>query len=68
MMLEGTGIIKTRSNHSVDQTVDRLKQILEAKGVTLFVLVDHSGEAEKVGMKMPPTKLLIFGVLRRELP
>jgi uncharacterized protein (DUF302 family) len=61
MMLEGTGIIKTRSNHSVDQTVDRLKQILEAKGVTLFVLVDHSGEAEKVGMKMPPTKLLIFG-------
>ncbi|HKE10170.1 MAG TPA: DUF302 domain-containing protein, partial [Myxococcota bacterium] len=29
--------------------------------VSLFALVDHSGEAEKVGMKMPPTKLLIFG-------
>ncbi len=39
----------------------RLKGILEAKGVTLFALIDHSGEAEKVGMKMPPTKLLIFG-------
>jgi len=49
------------SNHSVDQTVERFKGILEAKGVTLFALVDHSGEAEKVGMKMPPTKLLIFG-------
>jgi uncharacterized protein (DUF302 family) len=45
----------------VDQTVERLKGILQAKGVTLFALVDHSGEAEKVGMKMPPTKLLILG-------
>lgn len=35
--------------------------ILKAKGVTLFGLVDHSGEAEKVGMTMPPTKLLVFG-------
>ena len=55
------GIVDKLSNHSVDQTVDRLKNILQAKGVTLFALVDHSGEAEKVGMKMPPTKLLIFG-------
>ena len=46
---------------AVDQTVEKLKGILQAKGVTLFALVDHSGEAEKVGMKMPPTKLLIFG-------
>jgi uncharacterized protein (DUF302 family) len=57
----GTGIIDTPSTHSVDQTVEKLKEILQAKGVTLFALVDHSGEAEKVGMKMPPTKLLIFG-------
>jgi uncharacterized protein (DUF302 family) len=56
-----TGIIDTPSNHSVDETVEKLKGILQAKGVTLFALVDHSGEAEKVGMKMPPTKLLIFG-------
>ena len=55
------GIINKLSNHSVDQTVEKLKGILTAKGVTLFALVDHSGEAEKVGMKMPPTKLLIFG-------
>jgi uncharacterized protein (DUF302 family) len=55
------GIVDIRSNHSVGQTVERLKGILEAKGITLFALVDHSGEAEKAGMKMPPTKLLIFG-------
>jgi uncharacterized protein (DUF302 family) len=56
-----TGIVDVPSNHSVDQTVERIKGILNAKGVTLFALVDHSGEAEKVGMKMPDTKLLIFG-------
>src|SRR4029077_14603246 len=55
------GIIDKPSNHSVDQTVEKLKNILQAKGVTLFALVDHSGEAEKVGLKMPPTKLVIFG-------
>jgi uncharacterized protein (DUF302 family)/uncharacterized membrane protein YidH (DUF202 family) len=57
----GKGILDIPSKHSVDQTVARLKGLLEAKGVTLFALIDHSGEAEKVGMKMPPTKLLIFG-------
>jgi uncharacterized protein (DUF302 family) len=55
------GIVSIPSNHSVDETVDRLKNILRSKEITLFVLVDHSGEAAKVGMKMPPTKLLIFG-------
>jgi uncharacterized protein (DUF302 family) len=57
----GNGIIDIPSNHSVDQTVERLKGMLEAKRVNLFALVDHSGEAEKIGLKMPPTKLLIFG-------
>lgn len=55
------GIIDKPSNHPVEQTVERVKNILQAKGVALFALVDHSGEAEKVGMKMRPTKLLIFG-------
>jgi uncharacterized protein (DUF302 family) len=55
------GIVNIPSNHSVDQTVERLKDILQSKGVTLFAVIDHSGEAEKVGMKMTPTKLLIFG-------
>ena len=55
------GIVTIPSNHSVDETADRLKNILQAKGVTLFAVIDHSGEAEKVGLKMPPTKVLIFG-------
>ena len=55
------GIITIPSNHSVDETVEKLRGILTAKSVMLFALVDHSGEAEKAGLKMPPTKLLIFG-------
>jgi uncharacterized protein (DUF302 family) len=62
------GIIEIPSHHSVDETVARLKGILEAKGVTLFAVVDHSGEAEKVGLKMPATRLLIFGSPRAGTP
>lgn len=57
----GNGIVNLPSNHPVDKTVEKLKAMLQAKGVTLFALVDHSGEAEKVGLQMRPTKLLIFG-------
>ncbi len=59
--LNNNGIVDIRSRHSVEETVARLRSLLESKSVALFALVDHSGEAEKVGMKMPPTKLLIFG-------
>ena len=45
----------------MDETLAKLKGILQAKGVTLFALVDHSGEAAKAGLKMCPSKLLIFG-------
>jgi uncharacterized protein (DUF302 family) len=55
------GIADLPSNHSVDETVERLQSILRERGLALFALVDHSGEAEKVGLQMPPTKLLIFG-------
>jgi uncharacterized protein (DUF302 family) len=57
----GGGIVNIPSKHSVDETVNRLKNILQSKQITLFALIDHSGEAAKVGMKMPPTRLLIFG-------
>jgi uncharacterized protein (DUF302 family) len=62
------GIIDIPTHHSVDEIVEKLKNILSAKGVTLFALIDHSGEAEKIGMKMPPTKLLIFGSPRAGTP
>jgi uncharacterized protein (DUF302 family) len=55
------GIITLPSRHSVDETVAKLETLLRAKGLTVFALVDHSGEAAKVGLTMPPTKLVIFG-------
>jgi uncharacterized protein (DUF302 family) len=58
---EKSGIVTKPSSHTVDETVDKLKDLFHAKGITLFALVDHSGEAGKVGMEMPRTKLLIFG-------
>ena len=59
--MSATGIVDIPSHHSLDATVEKIRGILAAKSVTLFALVDHSGEAEKVGMKMRPTKLLICG-------
>jgi uncharacterized protein (DUF302 family) len=58
---EQDGIVDIASHYSVDETVERVKNLLQSKGIALFALIDHSGEAEKVGMKMLPTKLLIFG-------
>ena len=57
----GSGILTQQSNHSVDHTVLKLEELLRNKGVTIFAVIDHSGEAEKASMHMPNTKLLIFG-------
>ena len=57
----GNGISSLPSHHSVDETVARLTGLLEAKGVKVFAVIDHSGEAAKAGLAMPPTKLVIFG-------
>ncbi len=56
-----TGIINKASKHSVDEALTKLQSILHAKGITIFALIDHSGEAAKVGLEMHPTKLVIFG-------
>jgi uncharacterized protein (DUF302 family) len=56
-----SGVVTIPTQHSVDEAVRRLEQMLADKGIQLFALVDHSGEAEKAGMQMPPTKLVIFG-------
>jgi uncharacterized protein (DUF302 family) len=55
------GIIDVASHYSVPETLARLQSILQEKGITVFALIDHSGEAEKAGLKMRPTQLLIFG-------
>ena len=57
----GNGIVTIPGHRSVDETVQKLQEVLQSKGVKLFALVDHSGEAKKAGMQMPPTKLLVFG-------
>jgi len=59
--MQGNGLMQIASGHTVDETVERLESILAGRGLRLFALVDHSGEAAKVGLKMRPTKLLIFG-------
>ena len=55
------GLITRSSHHSVDEAVTSLSTILKTKGIKLFAVVDHSGEAASVGLAMRPTKLLIFG-------
>ena len=62
------GLVDIPSNHSVEETVEKLKGILQAKGITLFALVDHSGEAGKAGMQMRPTRLLIFVIPKAGTP
>jgi len=59
--MQGNGLVHVPSRYSVDETAKRLQTVLAAKGLQVFALVDHSGEAEKVGLKMQPTKLVIFG-------
>jgi uncharacterized protein (DUF302 family) len=55
------GMVTIAGHQSVDQTLEKLEGILQSKGVKVFALVDHSGEAERAGLRMPNTKLLIFG-------
>jgi uncharacterized protein (DUF302 family) len=57
----GNGIIDVPSRYSVPETLARLQSILKEKNIAVFALIDHSGEAEKAGLKMRPTQLLIFG-------
>ena len=56
-----SGITSIRGKHSVDETIVKLKAMLEGKSVKIFAVIDHSGEAANIGMKMPPTRLIIFG-------
>lgn len=55
------GLVHVASSHSVPETLNKLKSTIEARGLKIFALIDHSGEAEKAGLKMRPTELLIFG-------
>ena len=60
-MNSADGIITKTANCTVEEAVNKIKSLLVIRGITLFAVIDHSGEAEAAGMKMPDTKLLIFG-------
>ena len=60
-MAEGNGLIQVASRYSAEETVSRLQAAFTEKGMQVFAVIDHSGEAEKVGLKMRPTKVVIFG-------
>ena len=60
-MANEKGLVRIASRYSVEETVQRLQSTFAAKGLQMFALIDHSGEAAKVGLKMRPTNVLIFG-------
>ncbi len=66
--LPDSGLIHLRSTHSVEDTVVRLVAILQTKSLPILAQIDHSGDAAKAGLTMPPTKLLIFGNARSGTP
>src|SRR5690242_16958895 len=59
--MDRDGLIRIPSRYPVEETVQRLQTAFVAKGLQTFALIDHSGEAEKAGLKMPNTKVIIFG-------
>ena|ERR1700675_464929 len=59
--LPDNGLIHFSSPYAVQETLERLESVLRAKNLIVFARIDHSGEAEKAGLKMPPTQLIIFG-------
>ena len=62
------GMIHLTSPYSVPETLRRLESLLQVRGLAIFARVDHSGEAEKAGLKMRPTQLLIFGSPKQGTP
>jgi uncharacterized protein (DUF302 family) len=59
--MQQTGLVRLASRYCVDETVQRLNHAFTEKGMQIFALIDHSGEAAKVGLKLPSTKVIIFG-------
>ena len=55
------GMVYVPSKYSMDETRQRLESLVKSRGLTVFALIDFSGDAAKVGLRMRPTQLLIFG-------
>lgn len=59
--MQANGLVQVASRYSVDESVQRLESLFGQKGLQVFAVIDHCGEAAKVGLKMRPTKVVIFG-------
>jgi uncharacterized protein (DUF302 family) len=57
----GAGVVTKLSSRSVEDTVARLKDVLETRGIKVFAVIDHSGAAESVGLQLRDTKVVMFG-------
>jgi uncharacterized protein (DUF302 family) len=68
LKLSNNGLIHLSSPHTVSETLARLETIVQAKGLPILARIDHSGDAAKAGLKMRPTKLLIFGNAKAGTP
>jgi uncharacterized protein (DUF302 family) len=55
------GILSRPSPFSVEETIERLQKVIQSRNLTLFAHIDHSGEAQRVGLKMQEAHVLIFG-------
>jgi len=49
------------SNYDVHNTADRLEAFIADKGFVLVTRIDHAGAADRVGLELSPSQLLIFG-------
>ena len=66
--LAADGLVQTQSPVSVQETMDRLEQLVETRDLTVFARIDHAAGAAKVGQTLRPTQLLIFGNPRGGTP
>ena len=66
--LKENGIVNVRSLHSFSETMKRIERLVASKGLKIFCIIDHSGEAAAAGLQMPPTKLVILGSPRAGTP
>ena len=57
----GQGVIRIRSQHSVEVTIDRLQGLLKQRGIVVFAHIDFSGDAARAGLQMRAEQMLIFG-------
>jgi uncharacterized protein (DUF302 family) len=60
-MIASLGMVEVSSKYGFSETIERVISAFTEKGLKIFAVIDHSGEAEKAGLKMRPTRVVMFG-------